>query len=311
MRDPVLSPLAQIEWTLDDLAGAQELLGSLFGVQTIEEEFSRVLCGPHMDIVHLGLGEVVLQLCRPLLDITGHWSALERWGPHVYNLTWFVDDLANLLERCSAAGFEAEWHYPLGDLYRRLLGEELLAGSLEAAMISSRSLLGFDLELAETPWAREPVPRIVYPAYHSDWPQRGELVGRLALINIVTPDLEASLGALQAVFGRAARMRYPPAHNREQGVREALVELGRAPLHYIEPESGDPRFAERLESIGASVHSLALPARQPDELGRRAADRGISLVEGPRFLCEPGDGAGDGVRVLELGDTFGIDIVLA
>ena len=91
-----------------------------------------------MEIEHLGLGQTVLQLCRPLIDATGHWHALAEKGPHVYNLTYFVDDMSVVLERCAAADIESEWHFPLGDVYKRIIPEENLSGSLEAAMLATR-----------------------------------------------------------------------------------------------------------------------------------------------------------------------------
>lgn len=308
VRSPQLSPLAQIEWTVADLEAPQRVLADLFGAAPIEEEFSAALAGPHMEIVHVGLGRVVLQLCRPLIDATGHWRALQRHGPHVYNLTWFVDDLASLLARCKAAGLALEWHFPLGELYDRVIARENQRGSLEAAMVEAHTVLGFNLELAETPWAREPEPRLVYPAYHPDWPERGERVGPLELINVVVPDVAAALELLLAVFGDALETRMSVTRNDAQSTLEAVVEIGRARLHYLQPEPG----AAHHESAGqpeARVHSLALPLIDAAGVERSAVASGVAIEDCPAHLFEPGSPSADGARRLCTSGLLGIDLV--
>lgn len=307
MRSPVVSPLAQIEWTIGDLEAPRELLAELFGAGPIEEEFSAALAGPHMEIEHLGLGRTVLQLCRPLIDATGHWHALAEKGPHVYNLTFFVDDMSVVLDRCAAASIESEWHFPLDVIYKRIIPVENLSGSLEAAMLATHETLGFNLEIAETFWAKEPDPRLLYPAYHPDWPDCGERTGPLKQINIVTPDIAGALATLSAIFGDALITLLPVKLNSPEHVMEAVVELGRVRIHYIQ-ETHDSTQESDKEQPG--VHSLALPVMDMEALDAAATKLGMSVELCKNNLFEPlQQGIGSTKRICTK-HLIGIDLIL-
>ncbi len=307
MKSPRVSPLAQIEWTIGDLDSAHELLAGLFDAAPIEKEFSAALSGPHMEILHLGLGKTVLQLCKPLIDATGHWDALQKKGAHVYNLTFFVDDLALILERCAGAGVELEWHFPLREIYERVVPEENLAGSLEAAMIATADLIGFNLEIAETFWAREPDPRLLFPAYHPDWPDMGDRIDALELVNVETTNIGTALGTLEAIFGDSLVIHLPESPNDAENCREALVELGLIRIHYIQKD--EPR---RSVDGGPQcrVESLALPALDVEEITSIARARDIVVEPAPAILFEPLAENDGGARLLRASHLVGIDFVV-
>jgi hypothetical protein len=247
-----LSPLAQVEWTLSDLQRPARLFKELFGALPIEETFSEALAGPHMEIVHIGLWQTVLQLCLPLIDATGHWHALKPSGPHVYNMTYFLDDLSAVLERCEAEGLALEWHFPLGEIYKRVIAEDKLAGSRRTSL-----------------------------------PDRGERAGPLELINVATPDLTTPLSALSAVFGDAVQTRMAIAENEEARVSEAGVELGRVRIHCMQALEGDD--GGPIANDRPAVHSLAIPVTDLPAVVSAAAAFGRHVEDCPSYLFERGD----------------------
>lgn len=304
MRSPAVSPLAQIEWTIGDLDAPRELFAELFGVRPIEEAFSAALAGPHMEIEHLGLGQTVLQLCRPLIDATGHWHALAEKGPHVYNLTYFVDDMSVVLKRCAAVNIENEWHFPLGDIYKRIIPEENLSGSLEAAMLATRERVGFNLEIAETFWANEPDPRLLYPAYHPDWPSQAERTGPLELINVMTPDIAGAIETLAAIFGDALVTLLPITLNSPEQLMEAVVELGRVRIHYLQEAT------PATDSAISAVQSLALPVTDIAAIEAAAAKRGLSIEPCGNNLYEPMQPGIESTKRICTRNVLGIDLVV-
>lgn len=267
-----------------------------------------------MEIEHLGLGRTVLQLCRPLIDATGHWHALTERGPHVYNLTYFVDDMSVVLERCAAAKIEPEWHFPLGEIYQRIVPTDNLSGSLEAAMLNTRDLLGFNLEIAETFWEREPDPRLLFPAYHPDWPSREERTGPLELINVTTPDIAGALATLSAIFGDSLVTLLPITLNPSEHMKEAVVELGKVRIHYLQDTRGAAAVGIRKSpEVGSSepaVHSLALPVTDVAAIDAAAERLGISIESCESFLFEPMQQGFGATRRIDTRDLLGIDLVI-
>ena len=88
-----VSPLVHIEVAVRDAEEAAAFLKRVFGAERTQVEFAEFLSSPFAKVVHVELGQVVIQFIEPLVD-QGLWAeALREKGPVVHNLTFVVDDL--------------------------------------------------------------------------------------------------------------------------------------------------------------------------------------------------------------------------
>ncbi len=57
------------------------------------KEFAGFLDGEYSRVIHVGLGDVVLQFIQPLVEEGSWYEQLKTKGPGVHNLTYIVDDM--------------------------------------------------------------------------------------------------------------------------------------------------------------------------------------------------------------------------
>ncbi|NMG42246.1 hypothetical protein GPA22_00640 [Aromatoleum toluvorans] len=83
-----LSPLLHVELAVDDLDDPCALLQRLFGSRKVESSFAQFLSSlGSLDIVHVNLGNVVLQYCRPKTEDSPWAQLLARRGRAIHNIT--------------------------------------------------------------------------------------------------------------------------------------------------------------------------------------------------------------------------------
>jgi catechol 2,3-dioxygenase-like lactoylglutathione lyase family enzyme len=154
-----------------DAEAAYEFLHDVFGAEKVEEEFARFLDGPFARVIHVGLGDVVLQFVEPRTEEGSWFEQLESTGPGVHNLTFVVDDIRETVAALDNVKPDPQPVY----------------------MVGSREKIGFHLELAESPLREPPEPA---------GPR--EIVGDvspLLHVEIVVRDVEESCRFLHEVFG--------------------------------------------------------------------------------------------------------------
>ena len=88
-----LSPLVHIEIVVRDAEAAYQFLNKAFGAEKIQEEFAEFLDSEFAHVIHVGLGDVVLQFIQPILKEQSWYHQLMNKGPGVHNLTFVVDDI--------------------------------------------------------------------------------------------------------------------------------------------------------------------------------------------------------------------------
>ena len=145
-----VSPLVHIEIVVRDAEEAAAFLARVFGAQKTQEEFATFLSGPFAKVVHVELGGVVLQFVEPLID-QGLWAEfLRQKGPGVHNLTFLVDDLGEAVGALGREGAPVLLEMPFD--WAGLFGPENVRPDVPpVAMVGSEEMVGFRLELGESP----------------------------------------------------------------------------------------------------------------------------------------------------------------
>lgn len=279
MKPFILSPLHQIEYSIPDLQSTQRFFKDVFDEKKVEENFSAVLTNPALDIGHSGFGSTVQQFCEPLMEGLPHYDSLRDLGPCVHNLCFLVDSIESVVANCHDARFEKLIQFPLTDIWKSVLDETNIKGNHESCIIATRALFGFQLELAETPWIKEPTPPLMLPAYGPQWKQVGAESGNtLRAINVVVDDLDLTLEALEAVFGDNLRMLQPAQTDDKNGLKSMVVELGRVPLNYHQVLQDASETAARLRKDTPYVHSLVAEVEDIEQVKRNLNSAAIDCA---------------------------------
>jgi hypothetical protein len=144
-----VSPLFHVEMVVDDIDGARDFLAQIFGAKQVEVKMSTWLeqlldNGKLLRIVHIGLGGVVLQYCKPLTAKEIWYERLMAGGPSVINITWGVNDMVGTKRRLQSHG--AKDLFAASPDFTDLVG---VGNALptEARIVDTRGVLGFNLEL--------------------------------------------------------------------------------------------------------------------------------------------------------------------
>jgi catechol 2,3-dioxygenase-like lactoylglutathione lyase family enzyme len=242
-----VSPLIHIEMTVHDAEAAYQFLHDVFGAEKVEEEFAAsFLDGPGARVIHVGLGDVVLQFIEPRVE-EGSWhEQLKRSGPGVHNLTFVVDDIREVVKALEAEGAPVLFSFPLD--WAELVGPQNVKPDAQPVhMVGSMEKIGFHLELAESP-LREPPP-----------PAPREIVGAvspLLHVEIVVRDVDETCRFLHAVFG-AERVEKEFASFLDSAfMKIAHVLLGDVVLQLCQPLAQAGSWYEQLRDSGPGVHNI-------------------------------------------------------
>ena len=83
--------LIHIEISVPDAERAYQILHNVFGAEKVQEEFASFLDGENVKVIHVGLGDVVLQFIEPLAEGSSWDTQLKTKGAGVHNLTFGVE----------------------------------------------------------------------------------------------------------------------------------------------------------------------------------------------------------------------------
>ncbi|MFI8747572.1 MAG: hypothetical protein CVV19_00245 [Gammaproteobacteria bacterium HGW-Gammaproteobacteria-9] len=144
-----LSPLLHVELAVDDLDDPCVLLQRLFGSGKVESGFAEFLGSlGSLDIVHVNLGNVVLQYCRPKTEDSPWAQLLARRGRAIHNITWLVRDMSATVAALARQDVRDLRSFSLD--FGQLVGHENLPEHLAPQrIVDLMSRLGFHMELTE------------------------------------------------------------------------------------------------------------------------------------------------------------------
>jgi len=145
-----VSPLLHVELTVPNIEATYEFLHRLFGSELVEIEFAEFLDHARTHIVHMNLGNVVLQYCQPLVQQSPKTAHLAKGGPAVHNITFLVPSMNDAMQALHRAGAKDLFAFPLD--WGKLIGpDKVRADVAPVHMVDTMDRLGFHLELGERP----------------------------------------------------------------------------------------------------------------------------------------------------------------
>ena len=145
-----VSPLIHIEIVVRDAQKAYEYLNRIFGAKKVEEEYAEYLSNPALKIIHVQLGNVILQFCEPLNEqIQSLWADhLREKGPGVHNLTFNVKDVKEAAKAFKQEGIPMLAKFRLE--YKSMADEKIIRSKVPPVhMTGGEEIFGFRFELVE------------------------------------------------------------------------------------------------------------------------------------------------------------------
>lgn len=257
-----LSPLVHIEIVVPDAEDAYRFLHEAFGARKVQQELAAFLTAetasaeselPALRVIHVGLGDVVLQFVEPLAEEGPWYEQLRETGAGVHNLTFLVDDIEETVQELGRKGVSPLLSFPLD--WGRLAGpENVRRNARPVYMMDTREKIGFHLELTETPWKE---PHAVQPAKYATGSD--ELIGKVSPmlhIELTVPDAEGAFRFLRDGFGTRKVEKEFAAFLDSEFMRVVHVNLSNVVLQYCQPLQQQGSWYEQLRAGGPGVHNL-------------------------------------------------------
>jgi hypothetical protein len=287
---------AQIETTARRLDETRAFFFDVLGAGPIEQELAAqidaIIPDEDYGCDHIGLGEAVFQVNQPAAGMTYrgqksvHQAYLDRVGPSVTNLNYFIDDAAHAKELLISLGGGVHIEGP-SSAARALADygpDNTRPGADERPFLfmDTRALIGLDLEIMEPNFLRFAEQRVQYPAFVQPRPMAGDGNLLLERLRIVVADLEATHANLRRVFTPASVSR--PYGYRSGPLGRALrVWLGGIEVEYCQPLGTGGALGRHLDRYGPGVATIEFSARDLDAALRRAEAK-AQIGEEPDWL---------------------------
>lgn len=321
MSITLLYGCCQIETSTRDLSATRRFMIDKLGAgpaeQPLAREIAEIIPDSAYDVDHLECGEAIFQINQPSPTMTYegqpsiHQSYLDRVGPCVTNLNYFIDDHRHAEELLGGLG--AKTHIRGPSSAARSLADYGPANTRPGAddrpflFMGSRQLIGFDLEIMEPNFWRFSEQSAQYPAFVRPRPKTGDGNLKLERLLVVVDGLEATLDSLELLFSPASRSR-PYAYTETAVARSFRVTLGGIEIEYCQPVSDSGFLANTLARFGQGVAAIEFSARDiATVVGRATADGSVPFDEdfGPL-----GDGARRPRHRLGCRSLTGFDVIL-
>ncbi len=273
-----LSPLVHIEITVPNAEEAYQVLHKVFGAKRVQEPFEKFLDGEIVKVIHVGLGDVVLQFIEPVQEGTSWYEQLKTKGPGVHNLTFTVENIKETVKELEKEGgivplfsFDLEWEKMIPSQY-------LNPNAKTIYMMDSMEKFGFHLELAEVPYTKDlKLPETRYVTGFN------ELIGNVSPmlhIELVTNDAEKTYELLHKLFG-SEKVEIEFADFLDTPFMHIIhVNLSNVVLQYCQPlvKKGVPSWSELLDKNGSYVHNITFIVDNIPETAEKFKKEGITPV---------------------------------
>ncbi len=147
-----------IEIVVPDAEKAYEFLNRIFGAQKVEEDLADYLFrGPAVKVVHVQLGNVILQFIEPLTERTLWYDYLKEKGPGVHNLNCYVKDVKEVAKTFKKEELKTLFKLRV-DFSQFLDSEDLRSNNPPVYMLEGEDIVGFKFELQELPFKEDRIP---------------------------------------------------------------------------------------------------------------------------------------------------------
>ncbi|HEC37930.1 hypothetical protein LCGC14_0956150 [marine sediment metagenome] len=271
--------LVHIEISVPDAEKAYQILHNVFGAEKVQEEFAGFLSGEYNKVIHVGLGDVVLQFIEPIAEGSSWDTQLKTKGPGVHNLTFGVESAegaANEMEKLGGIKplftFDLEWG--------NMVPPQFLNPEAKTVyMMDSMEKLGFHLEFGDNPFKEEfrnATPQTKYATGHN------ELIGNVSPmlhIELVTNDLEETYELLHKVFG-SEKVELEFAEFLDNPFLHIIhVNLSNVVLQYCKPMANadvpQGSWYNLLEKNGPYVHNITFTVDDLEETVEKLKKEGV------------------------------------
>ena len=244
-----LSPLVHIEIVVKDAEAAYQFLHQSFGAEKIQEEFAAFLDSDFARIIHVGLGNVVLQFVQPILEQYSWYEQMKSKGPGVHNLTFIVEDIRKTVQALQQEEISTLIEFPLawGDLIGK---DNVRQDAKPVFMMETMNKLGFHLELTESPYMEETTSVLSPPQ---------TLIGRVSPmlhIELVVNDIDETYSLLHKIFGSEKVEIEFASFLDSPFMRIMHVNLSNVVLQYCQPLAEQGSWYEQLKTKGPGVHNI-------------------------------------------------------
>jgi catechol 2,3-dioxygenase-like lactoylglutathione lyase family enzyme len=310
----------QVELTVRDLDAARDFMTGVLDGEGIEQELAKeiqdLLPGSGYRVDHLDCGQATFQVNQPPASgsyrgkRSVHQANLERVGPCVSNLNFYVDDIAHARELLSGLGAPTLTEGP-STAVRSLAdyGPDNTrpgGGDRPFLFVGTKDRIGFDLEIMEPNFKRFVEQTAQHPCFvRPDEPDAGQGL-RLERLRIAVDDLEETADNLARIFAPASLSR----PYRLQGTAESQtfrVWLGGIELEYCQPSRQDGAGTAFLARCGPGVVTIEFSAPDPAAVAAQARNE-WSLPAEPK--PDPIDDVSTG-WLIGCRDLVGFDVGLA
>ena len=286
MTISLLYGCCQIETSAHDLTAVRrfmvEVLSAVPAEQELAKQIAALIPGDEYDVDHLDCGEAIFQINQPspTMEFNGqksiHQDYLERAGPSVTNLNYYVDDHAHAHALLEALG--AKTHIQGPSNVAAALGEygpdNTRAGGGERPFLfmGSRHLIGFDLEIMEPNFLHVSRQTTQFPAYVQPRPCGSGGALTLKRLLVAVDDLERTHANLCQIFAPGSRSK--PYDIRAGALGKSFrISLGGLEIEYCQPTAAKGDLAVWLASNGPGVMAVTFRAHDPEAILNRSRSR--------------------------------------
>jgi hypothetical protein len=292
MTITLLHGCCQIETSAYDLDAVRDLLVGVLGGGPIEQALARqirdLIPGDDYDVDHIDCGEAVFQVNRPspAMRYNGrksvHQAYLDRRGPSVTNLNFFVDDVGHARELLTSLG--AQTHIEGPSSAARALADYGPGNTRPGAddrpflFMGTQHLIGFDLEIMEPNFLHFSRQTTQYPAFVHPRPQVGDRNLILQRLIVAVPDLDATRENLARIFAPASRSK---TYDHREGPlgRSFRVGLGGIEIEYCQPTTPTSELAQFLDRSGAGVAAISFAAKEAETVAAKCEAEALALID--------------------------------
>ena len=273
--------LMHIEITVPNAEEAYQILHNVFGAEKVQEEFAGFLEGETNKVIHVGLGDVVLQFIEPVAEGISWDIQLKTKGSGVHNLTFGVEsaeDAVNEMQRLGGMkplfSFDLEWENIVPSQF-------LKPGVKKVYMMDSMEKLGFHLEFGDHPVKEEARKMLLQTRYETG---RDDLIGTVSPmmhIELVTPDIEKTYEFLHKVFGsEKVEIEFANFLDAPNFMRTVHVNLSNVVLQYQQPlielkNTPMGSWYDLLKKNGTCVHNITFVVNDLDDVVEKFKKEGI------------------------------------
>ena len=280
-----------IELSVRDLDAARTFMEGVLGAGRIEQQLAVEIRDLFPDggyrVDHLSCGQATFQLNEPSASLayrgnkSVHQGYLDRVGPCVSNLNYYVDDIVHASELLSDLGAHTLIKGPssaatsladYGPHNTRPGGDER-----PFLFMGSRKLIGLDLEIMEPNFLHFAKQAVQYPCFVRPHPGVDDRDLRLQRLRIAVDDLAATYHNLVRLFTPGSRSEPYDARRGTLG-RAFRIIVGGIELEYCEPLTRIGPLAKCLEQYGPGIVTVEFEAHDVDAVLKRARGASSSSV---------------------------------